>query len=242
MNEIIENLYRRKSVRVFEEREISEEMKNLILEAAMQAPSAGCQQLYTILDITDQELKKELSESCDHQPFIANAKMVLIFCADCKKWYDAYLEAGCEPRTPAVGDLMLAITDTVIAAQNAVVAAESLGIGSCYIGDIMENCEEQRRLMHLPEYVFPAVMLVFGWPTKQQIERQKPERCELKHIVHENTYRSMEAKELREMLAHNCKNSTYEEWCSAFCNRKYNSDFSKEMSRSVAKYLEQYEN
>nr|WP_295285388.1 nitroreductase family protein [uncultured Blautia sp.] len=241
MNEIIENLYRRKSVRAYEKREIPEEMKNLILEAAMQAPSAGCQQLYTILDITDQELKKELSESCDHQPFIANAKMVLIFCADCKKWYDAYLEAGCKPRTPAVGDLMLAITDTVIAAQNAVVAAESLGIGSCYIGDIMENCEEQRRLLQLPEYVFPAVMLVFGWPTEQQIQRQKPERCERKHIVHKNTYRSMDAKELREMFAHKCKNSTYEEWCSAFCNRKYNSDFSKEMTRSVAKYLEQYE-
>lgn len=51
---------------------------------------------------------------------------------------------------------MLAVTDTVIAAQNAVVAAESLGIGSCYIGDIMENCEEHRRLLQLPDYVFPG--------------------------------------------------------------------------------------
>ena len=97
MNEIIESLYQRKSVRVYEDRAIPEEMKNLILEAAMQAPSAGCQQLYTILDITDQELKEKLAESCDHQPFIAKAPMVLVFCADCKKWYDAYLEAGCEP-------------------------------------------------------------------------------------------------------------------------------------------------
>ena len=91
---------------------------------------------------------------------------------------------------------MLAITDTAIAAQNAVVAAESLGIGSCYIGDIMENCEEQRRLLQLPEYVFPAVMLVFGWPTEQQRMRQKPERCERKHIVHENTYCSIAGKEM----------------------------------------------
>ena len=189
MNEIIENLYRRKSVRAYEKREIPEEMKNLILEAAMQAPSAGCQQLYTILDITDQELKKALSESCDHQPFIANAKMVLVFCADCKKWYDTYLETGCKPRKPGVGDLMLAITDTVIAAQNAVVAAESLGIGSCYIGDIMENYETQRRLLSLPEYVFPAAMLVFGRPTEQQRQRPKPPRCPMKHIVHENGYR-----------------------------------------------------
>ena len=241
MNEVIESLYRRKSVRAYEDREIPEEMKQLILEAAMQAPSAGCQQLYTILDITDQKLKEALAETCDHQPFIAKAPMVLVFCADCKKWYDAYIEAGCEPRKPGVGDLMLAVTDTVIAAQNAVVAAESLGLGSCYIGDIMENCEEQRKLLQLPDYVFPAAMLVFGWPTKQQKERQKPERCDLKHIVHENTYRSMDGAELRAMFAHECKNRTYEEWCSAFCKRKYNSEFSREMSRSVAKYLEQFE-
>lgn len=241
MNEIIESLYRRKSVRVYEDRAIPEEMKDMILEAAMQAPTAGCQQLYTILDITDQELKEALAESCDHQPFIANAQMVLVFCADCKKWYDAYLEAGCEPRKPGVGDLMLAVTDTAIAAQNAVVAAESLGIGSCYIGDIMENYEEQRRLLQLPGYVFPAVMLVFGWPTEQQVRRQKPERCERKHIVHENGYRSMDGDELREMFAYKHKNHSYEEWCSAFCKRKYNSDFSKEMSRSAAEYLDQFE-
>ena len=91
----------------------------------MQAPTAGCQQLYTILDITDQNLKEALAESCDHQPFNCKGTDVLVFCADCKKWYDAYLEAGCKPRKPDVGDLMLAVTDTAIAAQNAVVAAES---------------------------------------------------------------------------------------------------------------------
>ena len=91
MNEIIESLYKRKSMRVYEERTIPEEMKRIILEAAAQAPSAGCQQLYTILDITDKELKVALSETCDNQPFIAKAPMVLVFCADCKKWYDTCL-------------------------------------------------------------------------------------------------------------------------------------------------------
>ncbi len=163
-NPILQSLYARKSVRVFEEKAIPTGMKQAILEAAAQAPSAGCQQLYTILDITDPALKAALADSCDHQPFIAKAPLVLVFCADCRKWYDAYKEAGCTPRTPGVGDLMLAVTDTAIAAQNAVVAAESFGIGSCYIGDIMENCDTQRSLLHLPDYVFPAVMLVFGWP------------------------------------------------------------------------------
>lgn len=239
-NAIVESLYHRKSMRVYEEREIPEEMKKIILEAAAQAPSAGCQQLYTILDVTDQSLKEALAESCDHQPFIAKAPMVLVFCADCKKWYDAYKEAECSPRLPGMGDLMLAVTDASIAAQNAVMAAESFGIGSCYIGDVMEQCEVQRELLQLPEYVFPAAMVVFGWPTEQQKKRPKPQRCSMEHIVHENTYRSMDGKELRDMFAYKCKNQTFEEWCKAFCERKYNADFSKEMSRSVEQYLAQF--
>ena len=98
MNEIIKSLYDRKSVRVFEDRPIPADMKKTILEMAAQAPSAGCQQLYTIIDVTDQAIKDALADFCDHQPFIAKADMVEVFCADCKKWYDAYIEAGCSPR------------------------------------------------------------------------------------------------------------------------------------------------
>lgn len=240
MNETIKQLYERKSVRVFTDREILPEDKRLILEAATMAPTAGNQQLYTILDITDQELKEKLVKTCDNQPFIAQAKLVLVFCADCKKWYDGFKEAGCEPRKPGVGDLLLAVSDANIAAQNAVTAAWSLGIGSCYIGDIMENCEEQRKLLHLPGYVFPAAMLVFGYPTEQQQERIKPERVELSHVVHENGYREMDAEELREMFSSKAGNRSYEEYMKPFCERKYNSEFSKEMTRSVGKYLEDF--
>ena len=80
-NPILQSLYARKSVRVFEEKAIPAGMKQAILEAAAQAPSAGCQQLYTILDITDPALKAALADSCDHQPFIAKAPLVLVFCA-----------------------------------------------------------------------------------------------------------------------------------------------------------------
>lgn len=240
MNTVITQLFDRKSVRVFEDKEITKEEKQLILEAAAMAPTAGNQQLYTILDITDQELKEKLVDTCDHQPFIASAKMVLIFCADCKKWYDAFVASGCEPRKPGAGDLLLAVNDAVIAAQNAVVAAHSLGIGSCYIGDIMENCEEQRELLQLPKYVFPTAMLVFGYPTQQQLERKKPERVNMKHLVHENGYRSMNAEELEAMFAKNAVNREYRDWMQAFCNRKYNSDFAREMSRSVAEYLKDF--
>lgn len=241
MNETLEQLYRRKSIRVYEDREISAEDKEAILRSAFMAPSAGCQQLYTILDITDQKLKDALSESCDHQPFIATAKLVLIFCADCQKWYDAFLHAGCTPRKPGAGDFLLAVNDAVIAAQNTVAAAESLGIGSCYIGDIMENYEYHRNLLHLPPYVFPTAMLVFGYPTQQQLERPKPLRCEEKYIVHENGYRAMGADELQGMFSARTGQRDYMDWMQTFCQRKYNSDFAREMSRSVAAFMKVFE-
>ena len=241
MTNTIKELTERKSVRVFLDKEISPEAKAAILNAACQAPTAGNQQLYTIIDITDEKIKARLVETCDNQPFIASAKMVLIFCADCKKWYDGFKFSGCNPRLPDVGDLFLAISDANIAAENAVVAAESLGIGSCYIGDVMENCEEQRELLHLPNYVFPAAMLVFGYPTEQQKERQKPPRADNRFTVHENTYRRLSPEELKAMLLKNCREESYGEWIRKFCNRKYNSDFAREMTRSVAEYLKQYE-
>ena len=241
MNETLKQLYERKSVRVFTGKEISAEDKALILRAAVEAPTAGNQQLYTIIDITDQALKDKLAVSCDNQPFIATAKMVLIFCADCKKWYDAFTDAGCEPRNPGVGDLMLAVSDTNIAAQNAVCAAESLGIGSCYIGDIMENCEIHREMLSLPRYVFPAAMLVFGYPTDKQISRAKPERADMEHIVHENGYREMDSNELRRLFGKKPVEKEYLDWMKAFCDRKYNSDFSREMTRSVKEFLKDFE-
>ena len=242
MNEVIRQLHERKSVRAFEDRPIAPEIKRAVLEAAMAAPTAGNQQMYTIIDVTDPALKQSLSVTCDNQPFIAAAQMVLVFCADFQKWYDAFIEGGCTPRKPGVGDLMLAVTDTAIAAQNAVAAAHSFGLGSCYIGDIMENCEEHRRLLNLPDYVFPAAMLVLGYPTQQQMEREKPARCALSDIVCENGYHRKNGAELRSMFAGKHTQLSYDEWANRFCARKYNSDFSKEMTRSVGRYLQSFAN
>jgi len=241
MNQTIQQLKDRKSVRVFTDRQITSEEVSAILEAAVNAPTAGNQQLYTIIKVTDPQLKAQLAESCDHQPFIATAPLVLVFCADCRKWYNAFREYDCEPRKPGIGDLMLAVSDANIAAQNAVVAAQSLGIGSCYIGDIMENAEQQRKLLSLPTYVFPAAMLVFGYPTAGQLERPKPPRSEMHHIVHENGYRDMDAVELEQMLSVKTGNRPFREWIQAFCNRKYNSHFSREMTRSVQVFLDDFQ-
>jgi len=243
MNEIILSLFKRKSVRQFEERPISAEEKNLILESALQAPTAGNQNLYTILDITDEGLKQSLSVYCDNQPFIAKAPLALLFLADCRRWYDSYLAAGIKARPPEKGDLLLAVADAVIAAQNTVVAAESLGIGSCYIGDILEQEEKIREALCLDEYVFPAAFVVYGFPTKGQIERVKPGRPPLAYIVQENRYRRLSEKEHRQMFLEKGaikREEEFVEYIKAFYERKYSSAFAKEMNRSAARYLEHF--
>ena len=83
-------------------------------------------------------------------------------------------------------------------------------------------------------------MVVFGYPTPQQAERAKPERFDLRYIVQENAYRELTAEEMRDMFAGRTAARTYEAWMQAFCERKYNSGFAREMSRSVRKYLEDF--
>lgn len=237
MNSTIEQLHRRKSVRVYEDRPIEPDVKRAILEAALQAPTAGNMALYTILDITDQEKKNALAKSCDNQPFIATAPMVLIFCADYRRWYDTFCLFQQEVRKPALGDLFLSQADALIAAQNAVVAAESLGVGSCYIGDITENYEYHRELLGLPQYVAPAAMLCFGYPTQQQKDRTKPARFRVEDMVYENGYDPQKAAAMPRMLSQQTgkENEELADWIRRFCKRKWNSDFSREMSRSCAR-------
>lgn len=234
MNDVISFLKKRKSVRVFEDKPIGSEEKAVILDAALQAPTAGNMTLYTIIDVTDKKLKETLAVTCDNQPFIAKAPLVLVFCADYYRWINVFRKYVDEVRSPSYGDLFLANADALIAAQNAVVAAESLGIGSCYIGDITENFEKHRELFDLPDYVVPACMLCFGYPAKSQIERQKPPRFKAQDIVFQNTYNKAKADNMENMLSERQGISEEKtgEYIRKFCNRKHNSDFSIEMSRS----------
>jgi nitroreductase len=235
-NEVIRQLRERKSVRIFEDSDVPDPVKNEVIAAAFEAPTAGNMMFYTIINVTDQKIKDQLSVLCDHQPFIAKAPLVLVFLADYQRWYETYRATGLAVRKPAVGDLMLACADAFIAAQNTVVAAQSLGLGSCYIGDVLENCEQVRALLSLPEFAMPAAMVVYGYPTRQQLDRKKPVRFGRSHIVHENGYRKMEPDELLGMVSERGDKESIDD----LCKRKYMSDFSIEMNRSVAEYLKKF--
>ena len=242
MNEVLQQLHDRRSVRVYQDRPVESDVKQAILEAAIQAPTAGNMALYTILDITDQSIKDRLAVSCDNQPFIATAPVVLIFCADYRRWYDAFCACEDRVRKPDMGDLFLAQADTLIAAQNAVVAAHSLGLGSCYIGDITENFEFHKQLLKLPKYVVPAAMLCIGYPTEQQLRRPKPKRHRVADLVHENGYSMEKSGAMLEMLSRQWENEgqALRDQLRRFCARKWNSEFSREMSRSCRAMVESW--
>lgn len=245
MNEVIKQIKERKSVRVFMEQPIESELRDEIIDAALEAPTAGAMMLYSILDIKEQDIKDQLAVLCDNQPFIAKAPMVLVFLADYQRWYDCFTYNECSPRKPGEGDLLLACADAIIAAQNTVVAAQSLGLGSCYIGDIIEHCDTIRELLQLPEYVVPAAMVVYGYPEEKQLARKKPVRFEKDYIVFDNTYRRLTLKEHERMhqLRHEkagLPERDNKEYIQAFCNRKYMSDFCLEMNQSTEKYLERF--
>ena len=242
MNETIRLLMERKSVRQFVQEEMPREDVEAILSAAVQAPSAGNMTLWTIINVTDPQKKAALAKSCDNQPFIATAPLVLVYCADYRRWFEVFktLDLGEELRVPAEGDFMLATADTIIAAHATVVAADALGYGSCYIGDIIENCDIQREILGLPEYVKPVCMAVFGKPTQNQIDRRKPPRFALSDVVHENCYRKeQDAGEMIRMLKERqgLDDEAFDRWIMAFCKRKWNCDFSREMSRSAAQII-----
>lgn len=239
MNTTLELLLARKSMRSFETRPVDEDVRDLILSAGIRAPTAGNQMLYSVIDVRDQAIKDALAVTCDHQPFIARAPVVLVFLADCTRWLDIYHEAGLQPRKPAVGDLFLAFQDAIIAAQSAATAAEALGLGSCYIGDILENAEEHRRLLGLDPWLVPACMLVAGYPSEQAKSRPCPARFARDIIIHRDRYRRLRGEELRTALVarENREDFEFDTWVRAFCTRKYESDFSQEMSRSALLYL-----
>jgi nitroreductase len=257
MNAVIELLHDRRSTRAFDAREISPEIKAELLRSTLRAPTAGNLMLYSIIDIQAQTVKDTLVRTCDNQPFIAQAPIVWLYLADYQRWYDYFIHSGVEQmcatggipmRKPAEGDLFLACCDALIAAQTTVIAAESFGLGSCYIGDIMENYEVHRDLLDLPRYVFPICMLCIGYPTEQQKHRRQTSRFDSRYIVFKDRYQRLSEDALDSMFQ--------SEQERAFCgqerddgitnvgqlmyHRKFDAAFSREMSRSVRAILRQW--
>jgi len=252
LNETIDLIQNRRSIRSYDKKLISEGNKNLIINSAMRSPTAGNMMLYSIIEIEDQKIKDKLVKSCDNQPFIAKAPFVLLFLADYQRWMDyfavcdidSYLKDESLPnRTPEEGDLLLACCDALIAAQTAVLAAESIGIGSCYIGDIMENYELHKELFNLPKYTFPVTLLCFGYPKEKSFSKELKPRFPQEYIHFKDKYKRLNKDDFdkmykdRELKHYNANATNFGQY---MYSKKFVADFTVEMTRSVRKAVKEW--
>jgi nitroreductase len=244
-NQILELIRNRRTIRAYKPKPLSQDKIDSIIQSAMRAPTAGNMMFYSIIQITDQKLKDRLVVTCDNQPHIAKAPLVLLFLADMQRWWDYFkvckVEELCKEmskdfQTPQESDLLLASCDALIAAQNAVIAAEALGIGSCYIGDIMENYEIHREMFDLPKWAFPITLLCFGYPKGDKNKIPLTSRFPQKFIHFTNKYSRLSKQNFTEMLKNEKGRMNIKDAQNLGQNlylAKLGADYSLEMRRSV---------
>jgi nitroreductase len=203
-NETVKLLFERSSCRSFLEKKIPPNVLRLVLEAGIHAPTAGNLQPFSIIEIQNNETKRKLAEMCE-QSFIGKAPVLLLFCIDLhrnERW--AGLEVAPYTATSSFRHFWVSFQDTVICAQNLCTAADSMGLGSVYIGTVIDMPKDIQAMLKLPKGVFPAVLLCLGYPTSRPAPRRK---LGVDAVVHSECYQEMEDRELL-----NAYNEKYGSW------------------------------
>ncbi|WP_342387507.1 oxygen-insensitive NADPH nitroreductase [Salinicoccus bachuensis] len=192
MNETIELMQNHSSVRDFENKPLTERQINDIFNAANQASSFSLLQTVSIIRITDEEARDKITELCGPQQYVKDAAEFWIFCSDFNRnhiiapnvdlTYTEFLQIG--------------TVDIGLMAQNAMVAAESMGLGGVFIGGVRMNIEEITKVLELPKYVIPVVGLCIGHP-KEETSTRKP-RLPQSVVMHENKYEPFSMSDIEE--------------------------------------------
>jgi len=160
----IDLMHRHGSVRKYKPDPISSELIETLVLAAQRASTSANLQVVSVVAVMDAAMRARLAVICGNQEHVAQTPALLVWCADLTR-----LDRACELRgytqvTNHVEAFLTCAVDVGIAAQNAALAAESLGLGICYIGSIRNNTQAVIELLRLPRLVFPVVGMTVGWP------------------------------------------------------------------------------
>lgn len=191
MTPTIDLLCSHRSIRAFTERKITEQQRSAILAAAQSASSSSFLQCSSIVRISDPALREKMVTLSGGQPYVAEAAEFWVFCAD----FNRLLQICPEAKLGLAEQLLLGCVDTAVMAQNAMIAAESLGFGCVYIGGIRNNISEVTRVLELPKFVLPLFGMCMGEPAQEP--DHKP-RMPATMLVHEDRYRPLDEAELKE--------------------------------------------
>jgi nitroreductase len=192
-NETMKLLFERSSCRSFLDKTIPQEVLNAVLEAGTHSATAGNLQPYSIIKIENLENRLKLAKMCG-QAFIGKAPVLLLFCLDLhrnERW--AKLEVAPYTATSSFRHFWVSFQDTIICAQNICTAADSMGLGSVYIGTVIDNPAKIERMLKLPKGVFPVVLVCLGYP---KVRPKPANKLGPDVVVHSEYYSQMEDQQL----------------------------------------------
>ncbi|MGL4723678.1 MAG: oxygen-insensitive NADPH nitroreductase [Scandinavium sp.] len=189
MTPTIENLLNHRSIRHYTGEPITQAQRDAIIASAQAASSSSFLQCSSVIRITDPKMREQLVTLTGGQQHVAQAAEFWVFCAD----FNRHLQICPEAQLGLAEQLLLGVVDTAMMAQNAMAAAESLGLGGVYIGGIRNSIEAVTELLNLPKHVLPLFGLCLGWPADNP--DVKP-RLPASLLVHENHYQPVDAAEL----------------------------------------------
>jgi nitroreductase len=181
----------RRSIRSFSKQPVSEEILEEILNAGIRAPFAA--QLYSIVFTRDSEKMKKL------RGIYSTTQILLIFFIDFRKIEKIIEQRGYNYDYDDGMLLWLGIQDTVLAAENIILAADALGLGSVLIGGTPLQADLISTLFNVPERVFPVVALCLGYPDTSVETNIRP-RYPLKYIASEDSYKDLSKSEIQECM------------------------------------------
>ncbi|TCP93256.1 FMN reductase (NADPH) [Cricetibacter osteomyelitidis] len=172
MNQTIQTQLQHRSIRRFKNTPLKKEEIELLIQVAQRAATSSYMQACSVISITDDTLKQALAQ-ISGQPYVSENGHLFMFVADTARNAEIARTQGAEPIYQGTTDRFLAgVYDATIACQNMVVAAESLGMGTVYLGSILNDVEKVIELLQLPKLTFPVFALAVGWP--DQTPQHKP--------------------------------------------------------------------
>ena len=167
MNNVIELLKAHRSIRRFSDKPIPREMLEEIIRAGQAASTSSFIQATSVIRISNPATREQLAELAGNQKYVATAAEFRVYCADLSRARECCKVQDVEPREGFAESFIIATVDTALMAQNVAIAAESLGLGICYIGGLRNSPQEVSDLLGLPDQVYPVFGFCMGYPDQQ---------------------------------------------------------------------------
>ncbi len=194
----MDSIKNRRSIRKYSDKDIEASLLNEIIAEAMQTPTMGNMQLYSVVVSRSKEIKEQLAPAHFNQPMVTGAPVVLTFCADFNRF-----TKWCEQRNADAGydnflSFMNAVQDTLLFAQTVTVLAEAVGLGTCYLGTTVFMPETISKVLNLPKFVVPVATITVGYPAE---DAKKSDRLPVEAIMHNETYHDYSAEQINQIYS-----------------------------------------